>query len=685
MSNTPFSPHSRDRHMLAALLAALCSVIALLLVPSLAAADTSSTLSVIGTSDASDSGLIPNVIQPAFQKAYPQYTFKYTGAATGTAISQAESGAAQASVLIVHAASLENQFVGNGYSYEKYGRAIFINDFVLAGPTGDPAGVAANGAHNAAQAFADVASSGIAGKATFVSRGGTPGTTVEEHKIWAQVLSANLAPAGLLLCAVNSTSGGGDTPIVAGNGVTSSGQDCPNGGALPTAKQLPAWYVTTGLTQGPNVVAANACNGFPSGANSCYVLTDRGTYDYLASGTDPAGSIPALAIVTRDDSATAPGGQFGLINYFHAYIINPSKPGETVNLPAANAFVNFITSPTVQTAISGYLAHTSDPGGAPFKADASPVITIPAAGAAGGFPTTFTAGKPVTVSGSVANAEPGYPAPSGQTVSIDQVTGTTPLAVSSGTSDASGNFSIRFTPTTTGTYEVSTGVITQIEDSTLNPPFGDILQPASTVPAHVAVQSVITNIRGRSGGGRAVVLGSVAPGSGHVKGSITVYARKNGKGTFRKMTVDRLSATDGNFAVSPSLKPGKWQLQVKFADAGTVLGSASKKVTVTVATKPKPSVSVKSVTRGKGAVTVRGAIKPKAAAGGAKVELLGLQATNGTSAKFKVLATAKVAKGKTTFTLHARLKSGTRWVLQLQNAQKHQKTSYSGLRTVDVS
>ncbi|HYZ81001.1 MAG TPA: substrate-binding domain-containing protein, partial [Solirubrobacteraceae bacterium] len=321
------------RRLIAPVLGLLAA--AALLTPALASADTSSTLTVIGTSDASDSGLMPNLIQPAFQKAFPQFTFKYIGTGTGTAVSEAESGAVGASVLMVHAASLENQFVANGYSYEKYGRAIFINDFVFAGPTGDPAGVAANATSNVAQAFADVASAGIAGKATFVSRGGTPGTTVEEHQIWALVQNSNLAPAGLLLCAVNSTSGGGMTPIAAGHAVTASGQPCPNNGALPTASSLPAWYVATGLTQGPNVIAANACTGHPSGANSCYVLSDRGTYDYLASGTDPAGSVPNLKILTRGpQSASAPGGVNALVNYFHAYIISPTKPGQAVNLTA---------------------------------------------------------------------------------------------------------------------------------------------------------------------------------------------------------------------------------------------------------------------------------------------------------------------------------------------------------------
>ncbi len=132
------------RHLSPLLIAALAAALALL-APALASADSSSTLTVVGTSDVSDSGLMPNLIQPAFNKAYPQFTFKYIGTATGTAITNAETGANGPSVLIVHAASLENNSSANGFSFEPYGRAIFTNDFVLAGPTGDPAGVAANG------------------------------------------------------------------------------------------------------------------------------------------------------------------------------------------------------------------------------------------------------------------------------------------------------------------------------------------------------------------------------------------------------------------------------------------------------------------------------------------------------------------------------------------------------------
>jgi tungstate transport system substrate-binding protein len=643
----------------------------MLLAPSLASADTSSTLTVVGTSDVSDSGLIPNVIQPGFQAANPQYTFKYIGTATGTAISDAESGSVGASALIVHAESLENQFVAGGFSQEQYGRALFTNDFVLAGPTADPAGVAANGAHNVAQAFADVAAAGIAGKATFVSRGGTPGTTVEEHQIWALVSTSSLAPTGLALCPVSAANGGGETPVAPGTA-------CPAGGALPTKAQLPAWYVATGLTQGPNVVAANACTGFPSGANTCYVLTDRGTYDYLASGTDPAGSIPGLSIVTRDNSATAPGGAFELINYFHGYIINPSKPGQAVNLAAAQAFLNYLTSPTVQAQVAAYLAHTSDPGGAPFKPTASPLITQT------GITATYKAGKPATVTGTVTNAEPGYPALSGVPVTIEQVAGAVPSPVATGTTTATGAYRVRFTPPANGSYEVTTGQIAKIENATLNPVFGDLLTPGSSSPVTVTVDSALTGLRARSIGSQAVVIGSVAPGTGHVKGTVTLFARKPGAKKYRKLTTVRLSSTDGNFATVVKLAAAKWQLQAKYQDPKQVVASKPRTTTVTVRSKASSSVSFASVKLAKSSLTVSGAIRPAAAKGGVKLELLALKTTNGSPAKFSAIAKVTIRSGKSKATLHAKLKGTGRWLIEVEAVRKGAPTTFTKLRAVTV-
>ncbi len=101
-----------------------------------AKADDAATVTIVGTSDVSDSGLI-QFLTPLFNADHPGLTLNYVSLGTGAAITQAESGTASA--LIVHAASLENQFVGSGFSAEPFGRAIFWGDYVLAGPASDPA------------------------------------------------------------------------------------------------------------------------------------------------------------------------------------------------------------------------------------------------------------------------------------------------------------------------------------------------------------------------------------------------------------------------------------------------------------------------------------------------------------------------------------------------------------------
>ena len=670
------------RRLLAVPLLGLLTAGLLMLFPALAGADTPSSLTVVGTSDVSDSGLMTNVIMPEFEKAYPQYSFAYKGSATGLAIQNAESGTGGPSALIVHAASLENQFVAGGYSYNnQYGNAIFTNDFVLAGPNGDPAGAAANGASNIAQALADVAAAGAAGKASFFTRGGTTtasGTTVEEHALWGLVHSSGLQPASLSLCVVSAADGGGMSPV---KSASLNGQPCPDSGTVQSPDN-PSWYfINAGSSQGNNVIAANSCPPAeaPSGANTCYVLTDRGTFDYLASGTDPAGSIPNLKIVTRGpQSASAPGGQYALVNYFHVYIINPSKPGETVNLAAAQAFVAFLTSPAFQAQLKSYLAKTSDPGGAPFVADASPNLT------ASGFPRNYHANRPATVSGDLTNAEPGYPALAGKTVTIDKVKGALVIPVASGRTDSSGHYRIRFTPPGTGSYEVTTAQLSQIENATLNPPYGDVLSPAATSPSSVTVHAATANVSVLSQGGRALVLGTVKPGLLHHRATVTVLARAAGKkGAFRKVASERLAATQGNFAISVGLAAGRWQVEVRFQDRGQVFAATSRAVGVTVGGRPASSVSLRSASARKGKLTVAGKVSPAAAAG-AKVELLGLDTSPGAPARFKVLGTVRLGAGKTSFTFRKQTRRGVLWVLALEYLPAGQASSFSGLRTVDV-
>src|SRR5262249_34525333 len=105
----PDEPRRRARLLRRRMLYPLLGLVAgaaLMLTPTVASADNSSQLTIVGTSDVSDSGLIPNLIGPEFEQAFPQYSFRYIGSATLAAINAVESGADGASMLIVHAASL---------------------------------------------------------------------------------------------------------------------------------------------------------------------------------------------------------------------------------------------------------------------------------------------------------------------------------------------------------------------------------------------------------------------------------------------------------------------------------------------------------------------------------------------------------------------------------------------------
>ncbi|ROQ37145.1 ABC-type tungstate transport system permease subunit [Frondihabitans sp. PhB188] len=455
------------RRYVAAAVAASAALLASALVGAQPAhADDSSTLTVVGTSDVYDSNLVQSVIKPGFEKAYPQYTLNYVSKGTGAAIAYAEAGTASA--MIVHAASLENQFVDQGYSAEKYGRAIFWGDYVLLGPASDPAGVLTDDSHDIAGAFEKIAAAGADHKANFVSRGGTPGTTVQEHAIWGLT-------SGVQDCTVTDANGGGKAP--------STGD-----GACATAADLPDWYHSTGLTQGPNVVAGDSCS---FGDDDCYVFTDRGTYQYLVSTK----AVSNLKILTRDNSDSAPGTSTALVNSFHAYAVNPDAvpAGSQINTAGAKAFLNWITSPTGQTAVGKFLAADDDP---PFIPSAAPSITNAK------LASTVVFGKPLTFSGTLANVTPGTPALAGKTVDLYAVPSPTPDAtakkVATGTTDENGKYKIAFTPKLNYVYSLKSAGGTQVENATLNPIFGDILADASQLLSRVILSTPPAKIVGLS-------------------------------------------------------------------------------------------------------------------------------------------------------------------------------------------
>jgi tungstate transport system substrate-binding protein len=129
----------------------------------------------------------------------------------------------EADVLLVHSPADEAKFVEEGFGLDR--RLVMHNDFVVVGPSSDPAKV--KGAASARDALQRIAEAG----ALFLSRGDNSGTHAKEKGLWK---AAGLSPEGQ------------------------------------------KWYQQTGLGMGETLNVASEKAG--------YTLTDRGTYLALRKG-----------------------------------------------------------------------------------------------------------------------------------------------------------------------------------------------------------------------------------------------------------------------------------------------------------------------------------------------------------------------------------------------------------------
>ncbi|MHB9113499.1 MAG: ABC transporter substrate-binding protein [Thermoleophilia bacterium] len=146
------------------------------------AAAEASDIILASTTSTQDSGLF-DVLLPAFQAAYPQYTVKVIAVGTGEALKLGEQK--DADVLLVHAPASEKEFVANGFGTERV--EVMYNDFVIVGPADDPAGV--KDTADVSGALTKIA----AAQATFISRGDDSGTHNKEIALWR---AAVIEPAG---------------------------------------------------------------------------------------------------------------------------------------------------------------------------------------------------------------------------------------------------------------------------------------------------------------------------------------------------------------------------------------------------------------------------------------------------------------------------------------------------------
>jgi tungstate transport system substrate-binding protein len=382
---------------------------------------------VQSTTSVRDSGVLDQLITPQFERRFPQYDLKFVAVGTGQAIANARAG--QGDVLIGHSPALERQFVRDGFSFERVGRTVMWNDFVIVGPANDPAGILRRARTDAVGAFEAIAAAGAAGKANFVSRGDKSGTNTKELDIWS--LSR----------------------------VARNAQNEPAG--------TPAWYHKAGLGMADTLRLTQQC---PFRGGGCYTITDRGTLQQLTNRR----AITSLRTVMDDQSARARGGQNLMLNVYNVYAINPRK-FRSVNLQGALAFMDFLTSPSFQRALATFPSRRH-PG---FFPAAAPVVSLSRRP-----PRRVSAGRTVTITGTIRSAVPGADPLTGMSVRLARLpTPVTPVVLARARVGARGTFRLRARINRTATLFLTT------------PRFRN-LSPLSRSLGRVAVRGTAARVRG---------------------------------------------------------------------------------------------------------------------------------------------------------------------------------------------
>ncbi len=124
------------------------------------------------TTSTANSGLL-DAILPKF-KEETGIDVHVVAVGTGQALKNARNG--DGDVLLVHARTREETFIAEGYGVERFD--VMYNDFIVVGPSADPAGI--KGLYDVATALESIA----AAQAVFVSRGDESGTHIKEKSLW---------------------------------------------------------------------------------------------------------------------------------------------------------------------------------------------------------------------------------------------------------------------------------------------------------------------------------------------------------------------------------------------------------------------------------------------------------------------------------------------------------------------
>jgi tungstate transport system substrate-binding protein len=139
------------------------------------------TLTLTTTTSTYDTGLLDEV-NAAFEERFGA-SVEAVAQGTGAALETASRG--DSDVVMVHARSLEDEFMREGNGINR--RDLMFNDFVVVGPEDDPAGI--GGTSDVTNAFKTIADT----ESVFISRGDNSGTHTKELAIWE---AAGVEPGG---------------------------------------------------------------------------------------------------------------------------------------------------------------------------------------------------------------------------------------------------------------------------------------------------------------------------------------------------------------------------------------------------------------------------------------------------------------------------------------------------------
>lgn len=144
-------------------------------------ASPNNVLHIATTTSVENSGLLKYLL-PQFIKHYP-YEIKISAVGSGKALRMARTG--EADVVLTHSPEVEDRFINEGFGINRH--EIMKDDYVLAGPSEDKAGIATATGIN--EVLSRIAKSG----SVFISRGDDSATHRAELSLWK---SADIDPFG---------------------------------------------------------------------------------------------------------------------------------------------------------------------------------------------------------------------------------------------------------------------------------------------------------------------------------------------------------------------------------------------------------------------------------------------------------------------------------------------------------